>query len=75
MRSGRSLVLHVRCGNCMKLYRNDVAIPDCSDVIEDDDLVHSHFVREMGFRCPKCEAVYAEIVAYQILDVHMDLAS
>lgn len=74
MCSGRSLVLHVRCGNCMKLYKNDVAIPDCGDVIDDEDLVHSQFVREMGFKCPKCEAVYAEIVAYKILDARLALA-
>ena len=69
MCDGRSVLLHVRCGNCLKLYAQDVAIPEeVDEYIDPEELVQSAFVSEMPFRCPQCEAVYAEIIAYKIIE-------
>jgi len=63
----RSIVLHVRCSHCLKLYQRDVRVPEGDDVpLDGEELVESEFVRNLTFRCPKCEAVYAEIVAFKI---------
>jgi len=65
----RSLILHVRCGGCAKLYQKSVPIPEGDDVPWDaDELVESAFVREMKFQCPKCEATFAEVVAFKMLE-------
>lgn len=65
----RSILLHVRCGGCTKMYQQSVAVPEGEDVPWDgDDLVQSAFVRELKFSCPKCEAPYAEIVAFKVLE-------
>lgn len=65
----RSILLHVRCGGCAKLYQREIAVPEGAAVPWDgEELVESAFVREMKFSCPKCEAPYAEIVAFKVID-------
>lgn len=67
MCADRSMLLHVRCGGCAKMYRREVSVPTGFDVPTDgDELVQSAFVRELKFCCPRCEAVYAEIVAFKL---------
>lgn len=69
MSEGRSILLHCRCGGCQKLYQRDVPVPEGADVPWDgDELIESAFVRELRFSCPKCEAVYAEIVAFKVIE-------
>lgn len=67
--SGHALKLHVRCHNCLKLYQQSVPVPVGEDVPHDaEELVESAFVRDLKFRCPKCEAVFGEIVAFKIIE-------
>lgn len=66
----RSILLHVRCSNCLTMYQQNVPVPADADAPGDgDELVQSAFVREMRFECPKCEAVYAEIVAFKVKEM------
>ena len=58
MCEGSSILLHVRCGGCAKLFQQTVALPLGRAAPMDGDLV---------FRCPKCEAPYAEVVAFKVI--------
>lgn len=67
MCDGASVLLHVRCGGCAKLYQRNVSLPVWSGVPTDgDELMEFPEIRGLRFSCPKCEAPYAEIVAYKI---------
>jgi hypothetical protein len=66
MCDGASIVLHVRCGGCAKLYRQAVSLPAGAGVpTYGDELMEFPQVRDMKFECPRCEAPYAEIVAFK----------
>lgn len=66
MCDGVSIMLHVRCGGCAKLYQQSVTIPSGAGVPADgDELMEYPEVRRLKFECPKCEAPYAEIVAFK----------
>ncbi len=69
MCDARSILLHVRCSHCLKMYQQDLPIPAGDEVpLDGEELIESAFVRDLVFRCPKCEAVYAEIVAFKIME-------
>lgn len=65
-----SVLLHVRCGGCSKLYRSDVTLPPGRPAPADgDELLYHPEIREMAFKCPKCEAEGAEIVAFKVCGI------
>jgi hypothetical protein len=67
MCDGASVLLHVRCGGCAKLYQQDVTLlPGVGAPADGDELMEFPEVRGLRFSCPKCEAPYAEIVAFKI---------
>jgi len=67
MCDGSSVLLHVRCGGCAKLYQQSVVLPaGQGEPMDGDQLMEFPEVRNMQFRCPKCEAPFAEIVAFKI---------
>ncbi len=63
----RSILLHVRCPHCLKLYQQTVQIPHKASTLDDDEIIESAFVREAKFICPKDETPFGEIVAYKIV--------
>jgi len=68
-REGRSILLHVRCAHCLKLYQQQVAVPSGEDVpIDGEELIESAFIREMKFICPKDETTFGEIVAFKLIE-------
>lgn len=68
MCDGLSVLLHVRCGGCTKLYQQSVALPPGVGAPSDgDELMEYPQIRELSFRCPKCEAPYAEIAAFKVV--------
>jgi hypothetical protein len=69
MCEGASVSLHVRCGGCTKLYQRSVTLPAGSAAPSDgDELMEFPEIRGLRFSCPRCEAPYAEIVAFRILE-------
>lgn len=69
MTNERTILLHCRCAGCRKMYQKSIPVPDGDDVPWDgDELIESAFVRDTKFQCPKCETVYAQIVAFKIID-------
>jgi len=69
MCDGANVLLHVRCGGCAKLYQQMVVLPAEQGTPRDgDELMEYPEVRNMKFECPKCEAPYAEIVAFKVKD-------
>jgi hypothetical protein len=65
----RSVLLHVRCGGCMKMYQRMAVLPEgMGTPIDGDELMENPLVREMRFQCPKCEAPFAEVVAFKIIE-------
>lgn len=59
-------MLHVRCGGCAKLYQKTVALPPGRPMpVDGDELMEHPEIRDLPFRCPKCEAEGAEIVAFK----------
>lgn len=67
--SGREILLHCRCGGCQKLFQKNVPVPLGDEVpMDGDELIESAFIRELLFRCPRCEATFAQIVAFKVLD-------
>jgi hypothetical protein len=67
MCDGSSVLLHVRCGGCAKLYQQTVTLPAGAGTPADgDELMEFPEVRDMKFGCPSCEAPYASIVAFKI---------
>ena len=68
MCEGSSILLHVRCGGCAKMYQRDVRLPVGRVPPSDgDELMEHPEVRDMVFRCPRCEAPFAEVVAFKLL--------
>ena len=62
-----SVLLHVRCGGCAKLYQQSVDLPASRGMPADgDELMENPEVRDMRFRCRKCEGPFAEIVAFKV---------
>lgn len=69
MCDGSSVLLHVRCGGCAKLYQQTVTLPAGQGAPSDgSELMEFPEIREMKFRCPKCEAPFAEIVAFKVME-------
>lgn len=69
MCDGVSILLHVRCGGCSKLYQQSVALPaGVGAPMDGDELMEFPQVRELRFGCPKCETPYAEIVAFKVVE-------
>lgn len=69
MCDGSSVLLHVRCGGCAKLYQQSVVLPAGAVAPNDgDELMEFPEIRNLPFRCPKCEAPFAEIVAFKIIE-------
>lgn len=67
MRDGLSILLHVRCGSCLKMYQQTAVIPEGHGRPSDgDELMEFPQIREMKFQCPKCEAPFASVVAFKI---------
>ena len=67
MCEGASVLLHVRCGGCAKLYQRDVSLlAGVGAPTDGDELMEFPEIRWLKFSCPKCEAPYAEIVAFKI---------
>lgn len=67
MCDGSSVLLHVRCGGCAKLYQQSVVLPAGAGApMDGDELMEFPEIRDMKFSCPKCEAPYAEIVAFKV---------
>ena len=67
MCDGASILLHVRCGGCAKLYQQSVVLPGGQGTPRDgDELMEFPEVRDLKFECPKCAAPYAEIVAFKV---------
>lgn len=67
MCDGTSILLHVRCGGCAKLYQQGVVLPvGAGAPMDDDALMEFPEIRNLQFSCPKCEAPYAEIVAFKV---------
>jgi len=65
----RSILLHVRCPHCLKLFQQVVPVPVGSGVpLDGDELIESAFIRDLEFRCPKDESPFGEIVAFKILE-------
>jgi hypothetical protein len=68
MCDGHSILLHVRCGGCTKMFQQTVMLPEGrASPADGDELMEHPEVRELAFRCPKCEAPYAEVVAFKVL--------
>lgn len=66
MCDGASIVLHVRCGGCAKLYQKSVTLPSGRPPpIDGDELMEHPEVRNLHFHCPRCESEGAEIVAFK----------
>lgn len=66
MCEGSSVLLHVRCGGCAKLYQQSVMLPAGVGAPRDgDELMEFPEIRNLRFECPKCEAPFAEIVAFK----------
>lgn len=63
-----SVLLHVRCGGCGKLYQRSVELPAVSAPTEGEELMEFPEVREMRFSCPSCEAPFGEIVAFKAIE-------
>lgn len=63
-----SVLLHVRCGGCGRLYQRSVALPVAYAVTDGEELMEFPEVRELRFQCPTCEAPFAEIVAFKALE-------
>lgn len=69
MCDGASILLHVRCGGCAKLYQRTVRLPAGAGAPTDgDELMEFPEVREMKFMCPACEAPYASVVAFKVIE-------
>lgn len=67
MCDGASVLLHVRCGGCTKLYQQQVSLPAGAGAPSDgDELMEHPEIRELKFSCPSCEAPYASIVAFKV---------
>lgn len=67
MCEGPSILLHVRCGGCSKLYQRAVDLPlDRTAPVDGDELMEHPEIRNMKFECPKCETPSAEIVAFAL---------
>lgn len=67
MCDGASILLHVRCGGCAKLYQQTVKLPAGAGAPADgDELMEFPEIREMKFGCPSCEAPYASVVAFKV---------
>lgn len=62
-----SVLLHVRCGGCAKIYQQTVVLPVAYAPTDGDELMEFPEVRDLRFSCPKCEAPFAEIVAFKPL--------
>lgn len=63
----KSILLHVRCPHCLKLFQQTVAVPSQAMSLDDEELIESAFIREMKFVCPRDETPYGEIVAFKII--------
>lgn len=69
MCDGASVFLHVRCGGCAKLYQAGIKLPLARGLpVDGDELMEFPEIRDMKFQCPKCEAPYAEIVAFKVTE-------
>ena len=67
MCDGASVLLHVRCGGCSKLYQQEVTLPSGRPApVDGDELMEHPEIRNAGFECPKCETPSAEIVAFKV---------
>ena len=64
----RSILLHVRCPHCLRLFQQTVPVPADASSFDDGELVESAFIREMRFVCPRDETPFGEIVAFKILE-------
>jgi hypothetical protein len=64
----RSILLHVRCPHCLKLFQQTVPVPGEASALDDCELIESAFIREMKFVCPKDETPFGEIVAFKVLE-------
>lgn len=68
MCDGSSVLLHVRCGGCTKMFQQMVTLPGGRPApMDGDELMENPEIRGIAFRCPKCEAPYAEIVAFKVV--------
>ena len=68
MCDGVSVLLHVRCCGCAKLYQADVTLPAARGLpVDGDELMEFPEIRDMKFQCPKCEAPFAEVVAFKVV--------
>lgn len=71
MVGGAEILLHVRCGGCAKMYQREVALPVGRALPADgEELMESPEIREMHFQCPKCQAPFAEVVAFKVVEEH-----
>jgi hypothetical protein len=70
----RSVLLHVRCPHCLKLFQQTVPVPAQAAALDDDELIESAFIREMKFVCPKDETPYGEIVAFKVVAAQQQAA-
>lgn len=69
MCDGASILLHVRCGGCAKLYQRQVVLPaDLGVPTDGDELMEFPEIRDMRFGCPVCEAPFASIVAFKLME-------
>lgn len=68
MCDGASILLHVRCSGCAKLYQKRVDLAAGAGAPSDgDELMEYPEIRNLRFGCPQCEAPYAEIVAFKVM--------
>lgn len=70
----RSILLHVRCPHCLKLFQQCVDVPAQAAGLDADELIESAFIREMKFVCPKDETPYGEIVAFKVIEAQAEAA-
>lgn len=63
-----SVLLHVRCGGCGKIYQRDVTLPVAFAPTDGEELMEFPEVRGLRFQCPRCEAPFAEIVAFKSIE-------
>jgi hypothetical protein len=59
-----SFHLHLRCHNCRKITGHMLAVPDVDDAPNDvEELMESQLLKQIPFRCAKCENTIASVVA------------
>ena len=69
MCDGFSVLLHVRCGGCAKMYQRRVELPaGRSTPVDGDELMEHPEIRETLFKCVKCESESAEIVGFKVTE-------